>query len=88
MLTLSLSNQPVTAGYPANFIEIAHDIHEQTARNLTRWTLNRMRDLGYGTSITVGKCLNDPPENWYRSAGGAPANAAVSRTLVGFLLFV
>jgi len=71
----------VTAGYPANFIQIAHDIHEQTVYNLTRWTLERMKVLGFGTSITVGECLNDPPENWYRAADGAPPDAAVFRTL-------
>lgn len=71
-----------SAGYPANFIEIAHDIHEQTAHNLTRFTLERMKTLGFGTSITVGECLGDPADNWYRSASGAPVGAAVSRTLV------
>lgn len=72
----------VTAGYPANFIEIAHDIHEQTVYNLTAWTLERMKTLGYGTSVTVGECLGDSRENWYRTADGAGENAAVSKTLV------
>ena len=39
-----------------------------------------MLQLGYGTSITVGECLGDPPENWYRVAGGAPADAAVDQS--------
>jgi hypothetical protein len=72
----------VTAGYPADFIVINHDIHEQTAYNLTAWTLDRMLALGFGTSVTVGECLGDPPENWYRAASGAPADAAVSQSLV------
>jgi hypothetical protein len=72
----------VTAGYPARFILIDHDIHEQTAYNLTAWTLDRMLALGFGTSVTVGECLGDPPENWYRVASGAPADAAVSQSLV------
>ncbi|KAH8780439.1 glycoside hydrolase/deacetylase [Hyaloscypha finlandica] len=71
----------VTAGYPARFIVIDHDIHEQTAYNLTAWTLDRMLALGFGTSVTVGECLGDPPENWYRAASGAPADAAVSQSL-------
>jgi hypothetical protein len=71
-----------TAGYPADFIIINHDIHEQTAYNLTVWTLDRMLSLGYGTSITLGECLGDPQVNWYRSASGAPANAALSQSLV------
>lgn len=69
----------VTAGYPANFIVINHDIHEQTAYSLTTWTLDRMLELGFGTSITVGECLGDPPENWYRQASGAPAAAPVNQ---------
>jgi hypothetical protein len=41
-----------------------------------------MLALGYGTSITVGECLGDPPANWYRNASGAPPDAAVSESLV------
>ena len=41
-----------------------------------------MLALGFGTSVTVGECLGDPPENWYRAASGAPADAAVSQSLV------
>lgn len=69
----------VTAGYPADFIIINHDIHNQTAHVLTAWTLDRMLALGYGTSITVGECMGDPPENWYRTASGAPSDAAVNQ---------
>lgn len=61
----------VTAGYPADFIEIAHDIHNQTVHNLTAWTLDDMLRRGFGTSVTVGECLEDAPDNWYRYAGGA-----------------
>ncbi|KAL3421196.1 chitin binding protein [Phlyctema vagabunda] len=71
----------VEAGYPANFIEIGHDIHDQTVYNLTSWTLERMLALGFGTSVTVGECLGDPPENWYRAASGALENAPVSKSL-------
>lgn len=69
-------------GYPSRYIEIAHDIHNQTAYNLTEWTLQRLQSLNL-TSITVGDCLGDPQENWYRSAGGAEPSAAVNQeTLV------
>jgi hypothetical protein len=56
-----------------NFITISHDIHYQTVYNLTNYMLDSMKWLKYGTSVTVGECLGDPKENWYRSAGGAPA---------------
>jgi hypothetical protein len=27
--------------------------------------------LNFSTSVTVGECMGDLPENWYRAAGGA-----------------
>jgi len=54
----------------AKWLEISHDIHEQTANNLTDYMLSTLRGLGY-TAVTVGECLNDPAANWYRSASGA-----------------
>lgn len=53
----------------SNFLVIGHDIHYQTVYNLTEYMLQSMRTSGYGTSVTVGTCLGDPKENWYRSAG-------------------
>ncbi|KAI9892348.1 MAG: hypothetical protein M1814_001549 [Vezdaea aestivalis] len=57
---------------PANsdFLAIAHDIHEQTARNLTKFMLDTLVAGGY-RAVTVGECLADPIANWYRSAGGS-----------------
>ena len=49
------------------FLVIAHDIHEQTAQNLTRYMLQTMNTTGY-QGVTVGTCLGDPVENWYRTA--------------------
>ena len=40
-------------------------------RNLTEYMLNYFQLLNFSTSVTVGECLGDPPENWYRAAGGA-----------------
>ena len=54
----------------SNFLVIGHDVHQQTAFNLTGYILARMQTLGYG-SVTVGQCLGDPSANWYRSAGSA-----------------
>jgi len=69
-----------------HYITIAHDIHYQTAYNLTNYMLDYMKFLKYGTSVTVGECLGDPPENWYRTAGGAPdPSTLVSR--FHFLVF-
>ncbi|XP_014560489.1 carbohydrate esterase family 4 protein [Bipolaris victoriae FI3] len=54
----------------AQWLEIGHDIHEQTAMNLTEYMLSTLTQLGY-KAVTVGECLGDPAENWYRKAGGA-----------------
>lgn len=54
------------------YISISHDIHYQTAYNLTSYMLDYMRLLNYSKSVTVGECLGDPKENWYRTASGAP----------------
>jgi hypothetical protein len=54
----------------STFLDIQHDIHEQTANNLTEYMLKTITDMGY-KGVTVGECLGDPVANWYRVAGGA-----------------
>ncbi|CBX99804.1 hypothetical protein IAQ61_002963 [Plenodomus lingam] len=54
----------------SQWLEIGHDIHEQTAMNLTDYMLSTLTQLGY-KGVTVGDCLGDPKANWYRVAGGA-----------------
>ena len=51
------------------FLSITHDIIEQTANNLTEYMLSTLTQLGY-KAVTVGECLGDPKENWYRTADG------------------
>jgi hypothetical protein len=51
------------------FLAIEHDIHEQTAHNLTEYMLKIIQDKGY-RGVTVGECLGDPAENWYRASSG------------------
>jgi hypothetical protein len=51
------------------FLSIEHDIHEQTAHNLTEYMLKIIQDKGY-KGVTVGECLGDPAENWYRDSAG------------------
>jgi hypothetical protein len=52
-----------------SWLEISHDIHQQTAYNLTEYMLITLKAQGY-TPVTVGTCLGDPPANWYRTLGG------------------
>lgn len=61
----------------SDWLSIGHDIHEQTAYNLTDYMLSTLTQLGY-KAVTVGDCLGDPKENWYRSATGGSASTTVS----------
>lgn len=49
----------------SDWLAISHDIIEQTANNLTEYMLSTLTQLGY-KAVTVGECLGDPEENWYR----------------------
>lgn len=51
------------------FLVIGHDIHQQTAQNLTGYMLQMIADKGY-RGVTVGECLGDPEANWYRASSG------------------
>ncbi|KAE8152894.1 glycoside hydrolase/deacetylase [Aspergillus avenaceus] len=48
-----------------SWLVIAHDVHEQTVHNLTEHMMKTIASGGFKL-VTVGDCLNDPPENWYR----------------------
>ncbi|USP73779.1 carbohydrate esterase family 4 protein [Curvularia clavata] len=61
----------------SQWLEIGHDIHEQTAMNLTEYMLSTLTQLGY-KAVTVGECLGDPADNWYRKADGAGATTPTS----------
>lgn len=54
----------------SDYLVISHDIHEQTAHNLTAYMLQTLLAQGY-KPVTVGECLGDPEENWYRSSPGS-----------------
>ncbi|GJC96209.1 polysaccharide deacetylase [Colletotrichum higginsianum] len=53
-----------------SYIELSHDVHYQTVVNLTQFMIDTAKARGYRL-VSVGECLNDPKENWYRPAGGA-----------------
>ncbi|CAM1510179.1 Fc.00g005140.m01.CDS01 [Cosmosporella sp. VM-42] len=58
-----------------HYIELSHDIHEQTAYNLTQFMIDIVNKRGY-KAVTVGDCLGDPPENWYVDADGASGRSS------------
>ncbi|CAA9963626.1 chitin binding protein [Pyrenophora teres f. maculata] len=59
-----------------SFQTIAHDIHQQTAQNLTAYMLEKMTEKGYKL-VTLGECLGEPKENWYRPATLRVATSSV-----------
>ncbi|KAK6857360.1 hypothetical protein PG995_007547 [Apiospora arundinis] len=50
----------------ASFISLEHDIHERTVNELAQYLIDTARGLGYQL-VTMGACLGDPVENWYRN---------------------
>jgi peptidoglycan/xylan/chitin deacetylase (PgdA/CDA1 family) len=57
-----LSQSPHGSG---SFITLSHDIFEETVEDLVPFMMKIVKEYGY-TPVTVGECLEDPPENWYR----------------------
>lgn len=57
-----LGADPKTDG----FITLEHDIFFQTVYNLTDHLFTTLREKGW-RAVTVGECLGDPKENWYRT---------------------
>ncbi|WYZ39713.1 hypothetical protein EsH8_IV_000054 [Colletotrichum jinshuiense] len=70
------SNGVSTNAAANSYIELSHDVHYQTVVNLTQFMIDTAKARGYRL-VTVGECLNDPKENWYRSAGGALSSSVV-----------
>ncbi|KAL0931504.1 polysaccharide deacetylase [Colletotrichum truncatum] len=64
---------------PANnkWLHIEHDPVYQTVYNLTDYMLESLFRNGF-KSVTVGDCLNDPKENWYRQVGNVPPSSSSS----------
>lgn len=65
-----------------DWLVISHDIIEQTANNLTEYMLSTLTQLGY-KAVTVGECLGDPEENWYRQFGDSADRTSNSSDPVG-----
>ncbi|THY05566.1 glycoside hydrolase/deacetylase [Aureobasidium pullulans] len=69
----------IAGGKPAtdDYLVIGHDIHNQTANVLTAYMLDKILALGY-KAVTVGECLGDPEENWYRKSSGSVFTSSTS----------
>ncbi|KAL4898136.1 hypothetical protein BDV59DRAFT_607 [Aspergillus ambiguus] len=53
------------------WLVIAHDVHEQTVYSLTEHMIEKLAARGY-RAVTVGDCLGDPREFWYRKDSRFP----------------
>lgn len=49
----------------AGKIVLAHDIHDRTVHELAAYMIEHARDAGFRL-VTVGECMGDPEQNWYR----------------------
>ncbi|KAJ8109888.1 hypothetical protein OPT61_g7122 [Boeremia exigua] len=58
-------------------LAISHDILDQTANNLTENMLSTLTQLGY-KAVTVGECLGDGKENWYRQFDNSSSNGTAT----------
>jgi peptidoglycan/xylan/chitin deacetylase (PgdA/CDA1 family) len=57
------------SGDPASdsYIVLSHDTYEQTTDTLLKFMLETVQQQGF-QAVTVGECLGDPAQNWYRAA--------------------
>ncbi|KAI3578258.1 hypothetical protein IWW34DRAFT_806834 [Fusarium oxysporum f. sp. albedinis] len=60
----TFSNGVSTNAKANAYIELSHDVQEQTAYNLTAFMIKTIKDRGY-RAVPVGECLGDARENWY-----------------------
>jgi peptidoglycan/xylan/chitin deacetylase (PgdA/CDA1 family) len=51
-------------------VVLAHDIHEQTVSSLIPYMLEYLKTKGW-KGVTLGECLAEPKENWYRPSDGS-----------------
>lgn len=67
-----------------SYLHIEHDTVYETVSTLVSYTINALYQAGF-TAVTVGQCLDDPDQNWYRwpdhedkkrSVGGLEERAA------------
>ncbi|KAI4868458.1 carbohydrate esterase family 4 protein [Hypoxylon rubiginosum] len=63
--SLAIFDEAVSREGDGSYIVLCHDIREWTARALVPAMLEMLADRGY-EAVTVGECLDDPSEFWYR----------------------
>ncbi|KAF1817186.1 glycoside hydrolase/deacetylase [Eremomyces bilateralis CBS 781.70] len=66
------------------YLSIAHDIHQLSAEDLTVYMLEHIQAQGF-RAVTMGECMGDPIQNWYRtgSGGSIPSSSVPTSTPTG-----
>ncbi|PTB64921.1 carbohydrate esterase family 4 protein [Trichoderma citrinoviride] len=60
-----------------SFLHIEHDTVAETVRTLISYTISEIYEAGF-TPVTLGECLGDPYEFWYRSQDSGFLKRAVN----------
>lgn len=71
--------QPNMSPEKNSTISISHDIIAKTANELTESMLKTITEAGY-KGVTVGECLGDPKDNWYRQFGDTADRVGANST--------
>ncbi|KAI0132879.1 hypothetical protein BJ170DRAFT_264509 [Xylariales sp. AK1849] len=68
----------------SSWISLAHDVLPDTVHGFAQYMVDQAKKLGYEL-VTIGQCLGDPEENWYRDpskgqpwASKAPASSTTT----------
>ncbi|KAH7146283.1 family 4 carbohydrate esterase [Dactylonectria macrodidyma] len=61
------------------WLAIEHDPVYQSVYNLTEYMLQSIASNGFN-AVTVGECLDDPKENWYRSVDSPGSGSTSTKT--------
>ncbi|GKT51642.1 chitin deacetylase ARB_04768 [Colletotrichum spaethianum] len=59
-------NELSTDAAANSYIVLSHDVHQQTVVSLVQKMIDTLKARGY-RAVTVGECLGDAPENWYKA---------------------
>ena len=66
-----------------DYLSVQHDIQQQSVTNLSSYYFSLIQNRGW-KGVTVGDCMNDPKENWYRTPG-ATSNSTTAKNNVAII---
>ncbi|KAK4451229.1 hypothetical protein QBC34DRAFT_484090 [Podospora aff. communis PSN243] len=61
------ANKKINSGKPSSLITLLHDVNEKSVYEFLPWVIYEAKNAGYDL-VTVGECLGDPSNYWYRDA--------------------